>query len=84
MGSFIAYIKDILDKDASPSFGRAGAAFVVCSLVAWESYIVSSTAHLTDIGLGWVALVGTLWGGSGIKEAYIKGKELISGNSSNN
>jgi hypothetical protein len=78
------YIKDIMDKDASPSFGRAGAAFVVYFLVVWECYIVSKTSAIGDVPYGWVALVGLLWGGSGIKEAYVKGKELISGNNPSN
>jgi hypothetical protein len=80
VSGLIAYIKDILDRDASPSFGRAGAAFVVYFLVVWGCYIVSKTGTIPDVPYGWVALVGLLWGGSGIKEAYVKGKELISGN----
>ena len=84
MNRFITYIKDILDKDASPSFGRAGAAFVVSALITWGSYIVCQTTKVPDVPYGWVALVGLLWGGSGIKEAYIKGKELINGNNPSN
>ena len=84
MSGFVAYIKDILDKDASPSFGRVSAAVVVFFILAWECYLVYSTSHRSALDLGWVALVATLWGGSGIKEAYIKGKELISGNSPSN
>jgi hypothetical protein len=84
VGNFIAYIKDILDKDASPSFGRAGAAFVVYFIVMWSCYIVSKTGIIPDVPIGWIALVGLLWGGSGIKEAYVKGKELVSGNNPSN
>jgi hypothetical protein len=84
MGGLVAYIKDIMDKDASPSFGRAGAAFVVYFLVVWECYIVSKTAAISDVPWGWVALIGLLWGGSISKEAYTKGKELISGNPTSN
>jgi len=80
MNDFVAYIKDIMDKDASPSFGRAGAAFIVYFLVVWGCYIVSKTAVVPDIPYAWIALVALLWGGSVGKEAYVKGKELISGN----
>jgi hypothetical protein len=84
MGEFVSYIKDILDKEASPSFGRAGAAFVIYFLIVWECYIVSKTSIISDVPLGWIGLVGILWGSSSAKEAYIKGKELINGNPPSN
>jgi hypothetical protein len=79
MKELVSYIKDVLDRDASPSFGRSGAAFVIYFLVVWGCYIVSKTGKIPDVPYGWITIVGILWGVSGLKEAYTKGKEADNG-----
>ena len=76
MQELAAWIKDMLDSQQSPSFGRAGAGFVVYFLVVWGCYIVSKTAVIPDVPYGWITIVGILWGVTGLKEAYTKGKEI--------
>ena len=70
------WVKGMIDSQASPSFGRAGTGFVVYFLVVWGCYIVSKTALIPDVPYGWITIVGVLWGVSGLKEAYTKGKEI--------
>lgn len=74
------WLKGMLDSQQSPSFGRAGAAFVIYFLVVWGCYIVSATRLIPDIPYGWITVIGILWGVTGIKEAYVKGKEAANGN----
>jgi len=75
--SLTTYLKQILDAQESPSFGRASAGFVVYFLVVWGCYIVSKTAVIPDVPYGWITVVGMLYGITGAKEAYIKGKEAV-------
>ena len=84
LSDFVHYLMELLDKDASPSFGRAGAAFVVYFIVVWGCYLVSKTGKIPELPYEWVLLVSILWGGSIGKEAYVKGKEIVSGNSCDN
>lgn len=68
------WIKGIIDSEQTYSFGRAGAGFVVYFLVVWGCYIVSKTDVIPDIPYGWITVIGMLYGITGLKEAYIKGK----------
>ena len=79
MREFADWLKGILDAQQSPSFGRAATGFVVYFLVLWGCYIVSKTTHIPDIPYGWLTIIGILWGVTGVKEAYIKGKEAVNG-----
>ena len=82
MRELIDWLKGMLDSQASPSFGRSGAAFVIYFLVVWGCYIVSKTTKIPDVPYGWITIVGILWGVTGLKEAYVKGKEAICANQS--
>ena len=77
MKSLATWLKGVLDSQSSPSFGRTGAAFVVYFLVVWGCYIVSKSAIIPVLPDGWIGIVAILWGVSGLKEAYIKRKEII-------
>lgn len=77
MDKLIQWIKDILDSQASPSFGRVGTAITVLCLLCWGSYIVYGTKLIPDVPYGWITIVGLLLGIEIGKEAYIKGKEII-------
>jgi len=77
MNELSEWLKDTLDSQKSPSFGRASAGFVIYFLVVWGCYIVSKTAIIPEIPFNWIALVGILWGSSAAKEAYTKGKEIL-------
>lgn len=76
LSNFALWIMSIIDASQSPSFGRAGTGFVVYFLVVWGCYIVSKTTVIPDVPYGWITIIGILWGVTGIKEAYVKGKEL--------
>lgn len=80
----IKWLRDILDSEKSPSFGRAGTAFIVCYLVAAGMVIVVKTFLIPDVPMGWVTIIGILWGGSSLKEAYIKGKVAPNGGVADN
>lgn len=77
MKALSQWLKGVLDSQSSPSFGRTGAAFVVYFLVVWGCYIVSKKALIPDVPMGWITIIGILWGISGLKEAYLKGKEIV-------
>ena len=76
INDFIPWLKGMLDSEQSPSFGRTGAAFVIYFLVLWGCYIVSKTGAIPDIPYGWQIIIGVLWGVTGVKEAYLKGKAI--------
>lgn len=77
MREFADWIKGMIDSEQSPSFGRAGAGFVVYFLVVWGTYIVRKTGLIPDVPYGWITIIGILWGVTGLKEAYVKGKEVV-------
>lgn len=79
MSEFITWLRGMLADGTSPSFGRSGAGFIIYFLVVWGCYIVSKTAVIPDIPYGWITVIGMLYGITGAKEAYIKGKEAING-----
>jgi hypothetical protein len=80
---FIRWCARVLDAKESESFGRTGAAFVITFLAIAGGYITIKTTTLPDVPYGWASIVGILWGVTGFKEAYIKGKEASSGSISN-
>ena len=64
--AFIAWVKDVLDSQASPSFGRVGCTVVILTMLFCAVFLIVKGHDLTivDIPWGWVSVVAILWGGS--------------------
>lgn len=65
----LPWLKDIIDRDASPSFGRASSFIIIYFLILWSCWLISLNGKMIDIPNGWLILIGILWGGDAGKEA---------------